>query len=112
MSIAEKIRKSREITIKVGDATFNGVRCTFDEYAKYVNNATYNGDVAKNHITGWSGVKESDILDDGEDKIIAFDKETFDEIIVDKPEWSGAIVKELFDRARNGSAARTENEKK
>ena len=112
MSIAEKIRKSREIEVKVGDITFTGVRATFDEYAKYVNNSVYNGDVCKLHITGWSGVKESDILDDGTDKVMPFDKETFDEIIVDKPEWSGEIVKVLFDRARNGAAARTENEKK
>jgi len=112
VSIAEKIRKSREITIKVDGITFTGVRATFDEYAKYVNNSTYNGDVAKNHITGWDGVKESDILDDGSEKVILFDKEIFDEIIVDKPEWSGPIVKELFDRARNGKAARAENEKK
>ena len=112
MSIAEKIRKSREISIKVGSITFTGIRATFDEYAKYVNNSVYNGDVCKLHITGWDGVKESDILDDGVDKIIPFDKEAFDEIIVDKPEWSGEIVKALSDRAVNGAAARTENEKK
>lgn len=112
MSLAEKIREQRKITVKVGDLTFNAKRATAEEFARYMSAQTLDAEVCRYHVTGWSGVKDSDLIDDGKDAETPFNRELFCEIIGDKPEWFGEIANAVLADAIARVTARIENEKK
>lgn len=112
MSLAEKIREQRKITVKVGHITFTGVRATTEEYSKYATMQMMDAEVARRHITDGTGLKESDFIDGGEKTEIAFNKSDFDLVVGDKPEWYGLIAKAVLTDAINRINERVENEKK
>lgn len=111
-SLADKIRESRKITIQVGDIKFYGKRATTEELARYMQAKTLDAEVARYHITGWDGVKESDLIEGGKDDLVKFDRELFFEIIGDKHEWYSEIARAVLDESMRRITERVENEKK
>ena len=112
MSLADKIRKSRETQLTVGEATFNLRRATTEEMYTYYSKDVSFAEICRKHVTGWSGVKESDLIDDGKDAETPFNRELFCEIIGDRPEWFSEIAKAVLADAIERVTARIENEKK
>ncbi len=112
MSLADRIREQRKIIVTVGDLKFYGRRGTSEEFAKYSMDRTMDAEVARLHITGWEGVKESDLVDGGTKELIPFDRETFCEVIGDRLEWTAAIVKAVLGDAIKRITDRAANEKK
>ena len=112
MSLADKIRESRKITVTIGDLKFTGRRATAEEFARYMQAQTLDAEVSRYHITGWDGVKESDLIDGGKADLVPFNKELFYEIIGDKPEWFGVIAKAVLEDSMRRITERIENEKK
>ena len=112
MSLADKLRANRRITVKVGDATFTGTRATPEQFSRYATQASTDAEVCRVHITGWEGVKESDLLEGGSDELIEFDRDDFSEAIGEKPEWYKQIVAEILKDATERFTQRQDNEKK
>ena len=112
MSLAERLREQRKITVRVGSVTFYARRATIEEFSKYSLDRTLDAEVARLHVTGWDGVRECDLIDDGSTDIVQFDRETFYEAIGDKPEWFSAIAKQVLDEAIKRLTSKAENEKK
>ncbi len=111
MSLAEKIREQRKITVKIGEITFSGTRATSEEFSKYSISQTMDAEVSRRHITGWSGVKECDLLEGGSKDLIEFNREDFDSVIGDHPEWYGVIAKAVLTDAIERISKRAGNEK-
>lgn len=112
MSLAERLREQRKITVRVDNATFYARRATIEEFSRYSIDRTLDAEVARLHVTGWDGVKECDLIDDGSKEVIPFDREAFIEAIGDKPEWFNAIAKQVLDEAIKRLTSKAENEKK
>lgn len=112
MSLADKLRSARKIEIKVGDATFFGTRATPEQFSRYATQAATDAEVCRVHIDGWSGVKESDLIDGGSDEVIKFNREDFSEVIGEKPDWYKPIVAKILEDAQERFMVRKENEKK
>lgn len=110
--LVKLLRKKREIEVKVGNAIFNGTRVSPENFQRYVGNGVTDAQICRIHISGWKGVKGSDIVEGGSKEEIPFDREDFDEVIGEKPEWYSPIVKELCDHARKRYEERVESEKK
>lgn len=111
MSLADKIREQRKISVTVGDVTFTGTRATSEEFAKYSINQVMDAEVSRAHITGWSGVKESDLIDGGGKTELPFSKSDFDLVIGDKPDWYGAIAKAVLTDAIDRITKRVDSAK-
>ena len=112
MSIADKLRAARRIEIKVGDITFTGTRATPEQFSRYATQASTDAEVCRVHIDGWSGVKESDLIEGGSKEAIKFNRDDFSEAIADKPEWYRPIVADILKDAQERFTKRAENEKK
>lgn len=112
MSLADRLREQRKVTVKVGDLTFYARRATIEEFSRYALDRTLDSEVSRLHVTGWDNVKESDIIDSGNKEIIPFDREAFIEVIGDKPEWFAAIAKEVLADAVKRITEKVSNEKK
>ena len=112
MSVADKLRAARKIEIKVGDITFYGTRATPEQFSRYATQASTDAEVCRVHIDGWSGVKESDLIDGGSDEVIKFSREDFSEAIGEKPDWYKPIVSKILEDAQERFVARKDNEKK
>ncbi len=111
MSLAERIRESRKITIEVGNIKFFGTRATAEQFSAYSINSTLDAQVARNHVTGWEGVKESDLIEGGSKEIVPFKRADFDEVIGDRPDWAGEIAKAVLSDAIDRINKRAENAK-
>lgn len=112
MSLADKLRANRRITVKVGDATFLGTRATPEQFSRYATQASTDAEVCRVHIDGWEGVKESDLLEGGSDELIKFNRDDFSEAISEKPDWYKPIVAKILEDAQKRFEQRQDNEKK
>lgn len=112
MSIAQKLADQKKLTIVVGDVTFNARRATVEEFARYATERVNDAEVARIHITGWDGVKESDLLDDGGKDAVPYDRALFEQAIGDKPDWYSVIAAQVMDHAIKYLKSKAENEKK
>lgn len=110
-AIADRIRKSRRFSFKIGDVTLFGSRASLEQALQYNNRQLSDAQICRNHIVDWDGVKESDLIDGGSDLTIPFDRDDFSEVIGNKKEWwpfAGEIVKDALDRVTE----RQDNQKK
>ena len=98
-SVAEKLRKARQIEIKVGSCTFSASRATPEQALLYSTNAISDADVCRRHVMGWSGVKECDIIEGGGKDDLPFDRDDFSEAIGEKMDWWKEIAKTVLDDA-------------
>lgn len=112
MSIAEKLAEQKKIVITIDKVTFNARRATVEEFARYATEQVSDAEVARLHVTGWDGVKESDLLDEGSDVAVKFDRFDFNAAIGDKPEWYSVIARQVMDHAIATLSKKAENEKK
>ena len=112
MSLADKIKEARKITVNIGNKVFTGYRSTTEQLGMYLANDLHQAEVARRHISGWSGVTEKDLYEDGGNSNVPFDKELFDLIIGDKPEWYSKIFQEVTLKAIEIINGKAENEKK
>lgn len=112
MSIAEKLAEQKKLTITVGGVEFLARRATVEEFARYATEKYSDAEVARIHVTGWSGVKESDLLDAGKADPVPYDRNLFDQVIGDKPDWYSVIAQKVMDHAIKYLKSKAENEKK
>lgn len=92
--LKDRLRKARQIEIKVGGVTFTAMRYTGEQWSQYVRDDTTTAEICRRHVIGWSGVKEKDIFGEG-DKAVPFDRELFNEAIADRLDWAKAIIVEM-----------------
>ena len=111
-TLADKLRAARRIEIKVGDLSFFGTRATPEQFSRYATQSSTDAEVCRVHIDDWSGVKESDLIQDGGKDAVKFDRDTFFEVIGEKPDWYKPIVAEILKDAQERFVARSANEKK
>ena len=101
-TLAEKIKESRQISVKVGDVTFTARRATVEEMYRYAHEMTSDAEIARRHTLNWDGVKESDLIEDGSADLVPFDKSIFDDVIGDNREWwtfiSNAVTSKALER--------------
>ena len=97
-TLADKLRAARRIEIKVGDLSFFGTRATPEQFSRYAAQSSTDAEVCRVHIDDWSGVKESDLIQDGGKDAVKFDRDTF--------------VAEILKDAQKKFVARDANEKK
>jgi hypothetical protein len=100
MSLAEKIRESRKVTVKVGKITFYFTRPTEEQLWKMISNRVSDPELLRQTIIGMDGAKESDLFKGGSNDPIAFNKEDFDEAIGDLPELFEPLSKELIEKTK------------
>ncbi len=97
-SLIDKIRRSREGTIEVNGITFNFRRPTDIEVAKLYNDTDGNYskfDVVGTFVFGWT-LKESDIIDGGNDSLVPFSREIFDEWISDARDYWAPLFEAIM----------------
>ena len=111
-SLVEKLRESRKVEVKVGDITFTGIRATIEQALTYNGDQISDAEICRRHITGWDGVKESDVFGGSDKQPVAFDKNLFNEVIGDNMEWWVAIAPKIIEDALNRLKERGDNTKK
>lgn len=111
-SLADKIRESRRIEIPVGEIKFTAYRITDEQFRIFARDGLSGAEVCRRQVIGWDGVKESDIIDGGSDNPVKFEKQLFDLIIGDKPDWWEELEKKIIDSADQRFRERFENRKK
>lgn len=95
MTLADKIRAARNLTIEVGGMRFFARRPTVEEYGALYRDGVKDPDIARRFITGWEGVRECDLMVGGAEELIAFDSAIWSEAISDMPEVWRAICAKL-----------------
>lgn len=111
-TLADKIRAARQIEIKVGGITFTGRRATNEEFSDYYRNDVSLAEVARRHINGWAGVKESDLIPGGSDDGVKFERDLFNEVIADQQDWWMPIYQEIIRDAIERAEQKAESKKK
>jgi hypothetical protein len=112
MSIADKLREQRKLSISIDHITFYATRATVEECLVYGEEKTSDTNVCRRHITGWDGVTSNDILADGSDDVVIYDKALFDEVIADRPDWWITISKAIIDESYKRINQRATRKKK
>ena len=112
MNTLEKIRKARILEVKVGAVTFTGTRATLEQALLYNDGKFSDAEVCRRHINGWSGVKESDLIEGGSDVEVDFSRALFDEVIGEKAEWWPEIAPVIIEDALSRLTKRSANTKK
>lgn len=95
-TLADRIREQRRVEIKIDDITLYASRATDAQAISYVQNATPDLDVISKHITGWTGVKERDVIEGGSEELIDFDHEVFMLGIGDRIDWIKPCIEKIF----------------
>lgn len=98
MSLADKIRKAREIRVPVGGYTFTVRRPTDVEIIEL--RGTIPITRLLPYIIGWEGVTEGDIIPGGDPHPLAFDAEACAEWLSDRPDLLGPLVEAIMDAYR------------
>lgn len=96
MSLAEKIRASRRVSIPVGKMKFLGRRPTTAEFFQMYKDGAQDVDAVIMLIDGWENVRECDLMKGGSKDLVEFDKVTFAEAIVDLPNIWQPIIEGLI----------------
>lgn len=95
-NLIERIKKARQITVKIGDKTLICRRPTDLEMLEMRVEKVTQGDILKRFVDGWEGFTEIDLVPGGTGVTVEFSKELFAEWVADHPEsWttiSDAVV--------------------
>lgn len=110
MSLADKIRKSRETGVDVSVFRFT-IRRPTDQEAVNLKEATFI-EIAQKFVVGWSGVKEVDLFSGGEGKEIAFDADAWHEWCADRPDFWQPITTAVLEEYHRHRASQDETKKK
>lgn len=90
-ALIERIRKARQIAVKVGEITLTCRRPTDLEMLEMRIEKVTQGDILKRFVEGWDGIKELDLVPGGTGVKVEFSRELFAEWVSDHPE-SWAII--------------------
>ena len=112
MSTIDKINKARELEIKVDGFVFTGAYATLEQALIYEQEQTSRPEICRRHITGWSNVKESDVVDDGAKEEIKFDSTIFGYAVGNRPDWWNPIAQEIVKKSVDRALALQDNKKK
>lgn len=111
--LAEKIKASRQLVIEVGHMKFFARRLTWLEYARIQSGRVddFSALTELQLVTGWENVHGRDIDPNGGDELVPFDRQTFDEVIVDMPSAYQAIADKVIKATQEFFKIREENAK-
>ncbi len=96
--IARRLRKAREFTVKIGKFTFT-VRRPTDVEALVIDRegATFD-QIAAKFVVGWDGVVEDDVVGGGGQTPLQFDRDDWEDWVVDRTDFWAPIASALLDR--------------
>jgi len=98
MNLVEKMRQSRQNSVKSGKVTFTVRRPTDLEMLELnKKGAIDHREILTQFTCGWSGVKEKDLFPGGSEDDAKFSAEVFAEFISDHPEHWRSITDAVLD---------------
>lgn len=98
-SLVERIIKDRMLEIKFKHMTFFARRPTYEEVGKNYSTETTNAELAREFVSGWSGVKEADLLKGGDAEVdVPFDATLWRLASGDMNDACTFIAKELINK--------------
>lgn len=110
-SLSDKIRESRKLEIVVDGVTFYGQRPSVDDFYSAVQKSLRDVQICKNHITGWDGMRESDLFPGASDDDVSFDAQLWADALPDCPHFYTPLAKALFKATTDFIAERGKQEK-
>jgi hypothetical protein len=110
-AIIDKIRAARAVRITAGSVVFFATRPTVSRFGEMHRSVAKDADICRECVTGWDNVRERDIIDGGGDDIVAWDAALFGELIVDRVDWSAAIVAAIVAATLAQMTAQAEQQK-
>lgn len=94
--LVARIRKNRELKVKVGEFTFTARRPTDVEVRELAVNQTTDAEIAQTYVTDWGTVTENDIVGGGGSEPVKFNPTLWREWCADTPKFwepiSGAVL--------------------
>ncbi len=88
-ALLEKLKKSRETHVEAGGFTFTVRRPTDLEVVEMRGKPLTQGDIMARYVTGWSGVREMDIIPGGDGVAVPFETALFLDWAADQPDlWA------------------------
>ena len=107
-ALVEKIKKQRELTVKVGAFTFTARRPTdVEAIALHRSDGAYS-DIAADYVIGWSGVTELDVVRGGSSETLTWDRDLWREWCADRPDFWGPIASAVLDSYREHATRQEE----
>lgn len=97
MSLADKMRRSRDKQVEVGRWKFTVRRPTDVQAMRFHMERSKVHEVATEVVVGWSGVREIDLFAGGTEDEAPFDREAWAEFVADHPEVWLPIKEAAFD---------------
>lgn len=111
-ALIERLRAGRKLEIPVGSAVYYARRPTWEELGDWaLQGNSSNAAIARQVVTGWSGVRASDLLPGADDVPVEFDAALWSESLGDMPEVCAAIATRVIDAAHEFVAQRDANRK-
>lgn len=108
-ALIAKMRAAREQTVEVGGFTFVVRRPTEMDMIEMQDKPL--GRSALRHVVGWSGVKESDVLVNGDPEPLEYDAEVAEEWFTDRIDLLAPLTEAVINSFRHHAAAREVAEK-
>jgi len=108
-SLIAKMRAAREQTVEVGGYKFVVRRPTEMDMMEMQDQPL--GRSALRHVVGWSGVKESDVLANGDPEPINYDSEISEEWLMDRIDLLVPLTEAVMNSFRDHVAKREAAEK-
>ncbi len=97
--LAASIKDGRHMEVKVRHMTFICKRPTWEQTGREFLQNNTDAQITRNYVTGWSGVKKSDLLPGAPDKEIEYNKELFDLAVGDMAEVHKDVSTALIEAA-------------
>ena len=110
MSLTERMKESRKVSVTVGKMKFFGRRPTLEEFGKLYNANANSYEIARKYINDWE-VTEKDLFPEGSKDSVPFDADLFAEYISDSPE-SAEKIRDALVNALNSYLETKESLKK
>jgi DNA-binding LytR/AlgR family response regulator len=108
-SLIAKMRAAREQNVEVGGFTFVVRRPTEMDMMEWGDRTM--GREALRHVVGWSGVKESDVLANGDPEPLEYDAEIAEEWLTDRVDLLAPLTERVLGSFRDHVAKREAAEK-
>lgn len=93
--LIDKIRAARQQTLEVDGLRFTVRRPTDLETLQWAGDGLEQGEILRRFVLGWEGVKESDLINGGTPKPVAFDSALFMEWVADRPHMWAPLIEAI-----------------
>lgn len=94
--LSEKLRKRREVKIKVGKFTFLALRPTDVEAVEIHRKDMQFSEIAARFVIGWEAVTEDDLIGGGVKDEVAFDRDSWEEWCANRADFWTPISEALL----------------